>query len=281
MGMKKFDPRNEHKTEYQCFGDTVYCPFDPNLEIAGRKMRFIVNADADPDSIQSDHFKQLGRLISVSLSEDKIKVEIGKRVSQDLEKVDLSGVNGPSKLWLYEHFVVSKLSWVFLVHDLSVSFAQGLDKKVIPRLKSWAGLFRSSDLGTLFRRREHLGLQLTSITHCYKHMQLVKCCLLQNSNDPVVRDIYKIKEDRVASHAVRWSGPKALQVLLPVAEHNLWFAGQKGSSGLGASKAACYIGTPTPKDLREKVTEALITECEEKHPACGLSATSGRVAVLA
>ncbi len=164
MGMKKFDPRNEHKVEYKRFGDTVYCPFDPNLEIGGKKMRFIVNADADPESVQSDHFKELGRLISVSLSEDKVKTEIGKRVSQDLEKVDLSGVNGPSKLWLYEHFVVSKLSWVFLVHDLSVSFAQGLDKKVIPRLKSWAGLFRSSDLGTLFRRREHLGLQLMSIT---------------------------------------------------------------------------------------------------------------------
>jgi hypothetical protein len=35
------------------------------------------------------------------------------------------------------------------------------------------------------------------------HMQLVKCCLLQNSNDPVVRDVYKIKEDRVTSHAAR------------------------------------------------------------------------------
>ena len=68
-------------------------------------------------------------------------------------------------------------------------------------------------------------------------MQLVKCCLLQNSNDPVVRDIYKIKEDRVTSHAARWSGPKALQALLPVAEHNIRFAGQKGSSGLGASKS--------------------------------------------
>ncbi len=54
-------------------------------------------------------------------------------------------------------------------------------------------------------------------------------------------------------------------MLLPVAEHNIRFAEQKGSSGLGASKAACYIGSSTPKDLREKVTEALVAECEEKH----------------
>ena len=73
-------------------------------------MRFIVNADADPESVQSDHFKELGRWISVSLSEHKMNTEIGRRLSQDLEKVDLSGVNGPSELWLYEHFVVSKLS---------------------------------------------------------------------------------------------------------------------------------------------------------------------------
>ena len=91
MGMKKFDPRNEHKVEYKRFGDTVYCPFDPNLEIAGKKMRFIVDFDADPESFQFGQFKELGRWVSVSLSEEKMKAEIGKRVSQDLAKVDLSG----------------------------------------------------------------------------------------------------------------------------------------------------------------------------------------------
>jgi hypothetical protein len=259
MAMKKFDPRNEHKVEFQRFGETVYCPYDPNLQIAGKKIRFIVNTEADPESLQSDHFKELGRWISVSLNEEKMKAEIAKRVSENLETIEGSGVNGLSKLFLYEHFLVSKLSWVFLVHDLSSSFAESIDKKVIPRLKSWAGLFRSSDLGTLFRRREHLGLQLTSITLCYKHMQLVKCCLLQNSSDP------KVRKDRVTSFTARWSGPKALEQLIPIAEHNLKFAGQVGTSGLGASKSASYIGTPTLRDLRENVTKALAAECEEAH----------------
>ena len=145
-GNEKFDPRNVHKVEYQRFGGTVYCPFDPNLSIGGKKMRFIVDTEADPNSFQSDHFKELGRWICVDLSEDKMKAEIGRRVSQDLEKLEPSGVNGPSSCFC------SSTSWLadFLVHDLSVSFAQSLDKKVIPRLKSWAGLFRSSDLGALF-----------------------------------------------------------------------------------------------------------------------------------
>ena len=160
FGLKKFDSRNEHKIQYTRFGNTVYCPFDPNLTISGKKMGFITS-EADPDSLQSDHFKELGRWISVDLSEDKVKKEISKKASNDLEKIELSGVNGLCKLFLYQHFLVSRLSWVFLVHDLSVSFAKELDRKVIPKLKAWAGLFRSSDLGALFRRRENFGLQLT------------------------------------------------------------------------------------------------------------------------
>jgi len=46
---------------------------------AGKKLGFIVSTDVDPDSLQSDHVKELGRWI-VSLS-DKMKVEIPKRVS--------------------------------------------------------------------------------------------------------------------------------------------------------------------------------------------------------
>jgi len=264
MGMKKFDPRWVHKIDYERYAETVYCPFDPNLVIGGKKLRFIVTTSADPESLAHDHFKELGRWISVDLREDRMKAEIRKRLKSDMEKVDASGVNGFCKLFLYEHFVVSKLSWPFLVHDLSLSFAQELDRSIIPSLKSWAGLFRGSDLGCLFRRRDHLGLQLTSISFHFQHMQIVKCSLLANSNDPVVRQIYELKKSHVIAHENRWSGPKALQSLEPVADHMLKFAGKGDRSGLG-SFFHRYIADPTTKDLREKITQSLIITCEEKH----------------
>ena len=86
LAMKKFDPRNEHKEDYKRYGETVYCPYDPNLMVAGKKMRFIVNTDADPDSLQSDHFKELGRWISMSLSEDKVKSRLPKEFLRILRK---------------------------------------------------------------------------------------------------------------------------------------------------------------------------------------------------
>ena len=80
-----------------------------------------------------------------------------------------------------------------------------------------------------------------------------------------MKEIYEIKKKRVVSFSERWSGPKALETLIPVAEHNLQFAGQVGTSGLGANKAQRYIGSPTLEDLREKVTEALVAKNEEEH----------------
>ena len=86
-------------------------------------------------------------------------VEIRRRLTDDLLAVDSCGINGLCKLYLFEHFVIRRLSWVFLVHDLSLSFARDLDKGVIRQLKRWAGLYH---VGTLFRLRAHLGLQLFS-----------------------------------------------------------------------------------------------------------------------
>ena len=98
-----------------------------------------------------------------------------------MEKIENSGVNGLCKLFLYQHFAVTRLSWAFLVHDLCLSFAVELEDKTTPRLKVWSGLFRSADVGALYRKREHLGLQLTSVSSHYQHMQVVKACLLSHS----------------------------------------------------------------------------------------------------
>jgi hypothetical protein len=133
LGMKRFDPRYESK--FARYGSTQYCPFDPALTISGEKLKFIVNVALDPSTLQYDHFKELGRFISVDLKEDKVKSEIRRRLARDMETVEGCGVNGFCKLFIYQHFVVAHLSWVFLVHDLSLQFARELDKAVVMRLK--------------------------------------------------------------------------------------------------------------------------------------------------
>ena len=269
MAMKRFDPRYDSK--YACYGDTVYCPFDPELTIAGERLKFIVNIAADPSSLQYDHFKELGRWISVDLKEDKIKSEIRRKLYADMDLVDSCGVNGCCKLFLYEHFVVSRLSWFFLVHDLSRFFVQEINKRVVSRLKSWVGLYRNADVGALFRQRKDFGLQLTSLEHHYMHLQVVKCSLLENSKDVDVRAIYEQRKARLSAFANRWSGPKELESLEPIVDHKLRFAGQTGTSGLGSSMTSDYIANPSTAERRAKATETLAIQHEEefiRHASC-------------
>ena len=93
---------------------------------------------SDPTSLAYDHFKELGRWISVDLKEDKVRATVRKRVVDDFGTVDASGVNGFCKLFLYEFFIVRRVSWQFLVHDFCLSFAVDLDKVSVSFLKRWA-----------------------------------------------------------------------------------------------------------------------------------------------
>jgi len=82
MAMKRCDLRSGTNS-------TSYSPFDPELKIAGKGIRFIVNIALDP-SLQYDHFKELGRFISVNLKETKIKFEIRVRTWKRLSLLVLT-----------------------------------------------------------------------------------------------------------------------------------------------------------------------------------------------
>ena len=257
MAMKRFEPNSV----VEKLKDVVYSPFDPDLKIAGEKIRFIVNIAIDPASLHYDHFKELGRFISVDLKEDKIKSEVRKRFLDDMEKVESSGVNGLCKLFLYQHFVLTRLSWAFLVHDFCLTFAHELEEIATKRLKAWSGLYRSADIGTLYRKREHLGLQLTNISSHYKHMQVTKSCLLSTSQDPRIQEIFLRKQTRVNTFSRIWSGPKTLTELKPVLEHSLRFAGQTDRTGLGSGN---YVAKPSLPEIRAKMAGVLGALEEEK-----------------
>ena len=190
LGFRKF--HKNIKTEYwKPVTGTVYSPFDPGLKISGQPMRFILNLN-EPDPFKAEHFKFLGRWIHSSLSEHKIKLKIWDMIMGDFCTVDQSLVNGFMKLWIYQFYLLSHLSWPFLVYDFDGTFILDLQKQSNAFLKKWAGINKSAENGLLFRSKENYGLGLTSIVDHFERMQLIKCSLLQNSVDNDIQQLYKI-----------------------------------------------------------------------------------------
>src|SRR5690348_5323581 len=111
-------------------------------------MKFIL--DPNNDSFGGRHFKFLGRWIHYYLKEDEIKEKIMAGLRGDIETVEKSRLSGLPKLWLYQFYILSRISWHLLSADLDLSFAKELQMVAQPYLKRWAGISRSVDAGVLY-----------------------------------------------------------------------------------------------------------------------------------
>ena len=77
---------------------------------------------------------------------------------EDINIVENSRIHGFMKLWLYQFYVLSRLSWPFLIYDFDRSFVLEMQKAINPKLKGWAGASLRVENGLLFRAKENFGL---------------------------------------------------------------------------------------------------------------------------
>jgi len=239
--------------------DTIYSPFDPGLKINGQPMRFILNLN-EPDPFKAEHFKFLGRWIHYFLSEHKIKLKIWDTIMGDFCTVDQSLVNGFMKLWIYQFYLLSHLSWPFLVYDFDRTFILDLQKQSNAYLKKWAGINKSAENGLLFRSKENFGLGLTSIVDHFERMQLIKCTLLQNSVDSDIQQLYKMREQKNPKLNRVWKATQLCQTVNAEVTLNLKFPGQNSTQGIGFGN---FNPNPTAAERRKLITEKAFSFSEK------------------
>ena len=255
VGYRQFDPRNKPKnSSFQPSFDTIYSAFDPGISIADTKMVYLLNPLVSENKLTHDHFKFLGRWINIQLSEEKIKNQVKRDFLDEVRIVDRLPLNGLMKLWLYQYYLLAHLSWPLMIHDFSRSFAVELTETVNHKLKKWAGLYKSADLGCLFRSRDLPGsLGLTSVTSHFEKMQVIKCSILKDSQDPDVKHIYEAKSKRTSKWKVKWSSEKTTAHLTDEANLSKLFPAQTTKQGLGSGN---FIANPTPREFRGMITAA-------------------------
>ena len=90
--------------------------------------------------------------MSINISESEIKEKIFDDFAKDVKAVKETPVNGLIKLWLYQHGIIYRLTWPFLIHDLDLT--KSPQQHIQPLLKKWSGIGRSVDTGMLYRTPE-------------------------------------------------------------------------------------------------------------------------------
>jgi len=245
LGLKQFDNRIKSETFVPTYPGMTYSPFDPKLTIDNKPMNYILS---DPNTFKGQHFKFLGRWINFNLSETEIKAKITSAFEQDVSTVDKARINGVMKLWLYQHYILPRNSWSLLIHDLDLSFAQGMQTYVQPLLKRWSGVGRTVDPGFLYRTRENFGLQLTSVADYYVSMQLIKAQLLQSSVDSNIRVLWEAKTKKEAKLTRHFRVSKLNTVVNAQVTLDLCYPTQSGRQGLGSGN---FKANPTVGEKRK------------------------------
>jgi hypothetical protein len=251
LALKGFDTRIKDE-KFVPEWNTSYSAFNPNLTINGEPVRFIMDQKMKPGLER--HFKFLGTWINSKLSNQQVKEHIRKSLMSDMKLIDeRSHVNGVMKLWMYQHQVITRIAWPFLIQDLDLSFTNTLQSNISVTLKAWLGINSRADIGRLFLSRPNSGLGLTSISDQYKQMQIIKHQLLKHSADDDIRTLLAAKDTREnPPDAVPriWKASTHSAKAESAAKHELKFPHQSDRLGLGHGR---FNNDPNPKEWRKLV----------------------------
>jgi hypothetical protein len=267
MGFRQFRRGVISSMGYEPVHDTIYSAYNPMLEIDGESLTFI----EDIVKGRARHFKFLGRWMSTDLDDGEPKRKFAADFFSWLTLVDKDLINGLMKLWVYQHYIIPKSSWPLLIQDFNRDFAS----KVIQQptgayLRRWAGLFKSADEGALYRPREKLGLNLTSVTVHFESMRIIRCHLLSHSLDDDIVDVYQNRVNRHKDNKTIWRDTQHLEKVETMVAHETKFqaADPRDKRGLGHDLYTAHLDSTAEHRKRcGTAVRLLATEKQMAHAA--------------
>ena len=233
-------------------GQYRYKATDPKLEIRGEVFKCITD----------EPFKFLGTLLDQSLTNQIARARTLARLKELFALVDSRQLRGTQKLWIYNYYIATKLSWLIMVHDFPISFVRELDAIATASLKKWSGLAHSANVDILFAKRSNKGLQLKNLQTYFKQMQLVRYHLLKHSHDTHVREIYERASRREPSQKLVWQPVHTLEHIEMKLQRDIEANEQaQRHAGLGWEPAT-PVRLPTPAE-RRKAINVFVSETAE------------------
>ena len=202
-----------------------FSSIDPNLTISSKKVAPIGDKD----------FKYLGRYVSASMSETSVRQRIQSTVLEMCETLSKANLNATLKLWLYQHYMLPKVSWLLMVHDLSLDFVTRLDKKLRGYIKRWLTMIQGANTDLLYcGTQKRPGLRLKHLHTLYKQLQVIRLDIIRHATDPDTRAMYEVIKQRESTYTKQFAPSK----LLATAETELRVTkattSQRHRRGLGA-----------------------------------------------
>jgi hypothetical protein len=182
-------------------------------------------------------FKFLGRYLIEELTEMKAKALLLEIVTEAGKKLENQPLKGAQKVWIWDSYVMSKISWLLLIHDIPPTFV-GIELQPIQNrwFRLWLGIpKKGTNISIFYRSREHHGLQLKEMSSWHKQNRLIRNHILASSPDPQVKAIHNSTAQRQRENkSNQWKDCLELESLQRVIQFEKMRGPLKiGGAGLG------------------------------------------------
>ena len=120
---------------------------EPLLIIAGAPMKWIANKP----------FKFLGKQIRTDGSDKAARKLLLQKFKEYVTKIDETPLTGSQKMWIFDKVLMSKISWDFLIHDMTISFVKKLAATQTRMYKKWINYSKSGNNKVFDRSKKKFG----------------------------------------------------------------------------------------------------------------------------
>ena len=152
-----------------------------------------VNNEMIPSVKLNDSFAYLGKEFSFDMSNESVKNDLVKRLSDYLEKIDILSLHPKLKINIVTKFLYSKLRWDLTIYHLPETCkAENLDKKMNRYIRKWPSIPISGNANHLRLKVKNLGIGLQLPNNIYSYNQITVRNILKSSKNQSMRELFEI-----------------------------------------------------------------------------------------
>ena len=110
--------------------------------------------------------------------------ETGDKLERWLSKIDMSGLPGRFKAWIYQEVVIPKILWLLTIYEFTSYKVEQLEKRINSRFRRWLSLSKCLSSAALYGNSNMVQLPFKSLVEEYKVAKVRTTIQLSSSKIP-------------------------------------------------------------------------------------------------
>ena len=152
---------------------------------------FLCNQLIRPQEI-NEPFEYLGRSFDFKMSNEEHKKRLKKNICEYMEIISALPLHPKNKLLIYQHYVLSKVSWDLTVANISMTWVkENLENKVSAYVRLWLELPISGTLDIISLTKSKYGLGYVPISSRFTQCQVTFRKALSKSTNKDIQHLFE------------------------------------------------------------------------------------------